>query len=108
MADVHDTGHTVFNPDHKIGPARSYHGCGRVNLEGRARSVEDLGHQGPEPSLGEFYDHATQVPIRVVDVLGNLDMALLSDRQDAVVVKEGFRPRLSTGVDHIFEQDLVM
>jgi hypothetical protein len=104
-ADIGNAADAVGMPDDEIGAARGRDGGRRMDLEFGPGPGERLADQRAHLALDEIEHHAAHALLGIVDVFGNLDAAVLADRQDAVVVEQ----RLGAGglvrLDHVLEQD---
>jgi hypothetical protein len=104
-ADVGDPTHTVDVKHDEVGPAGGGHGGRGVDFELGSGSGEGLPDESPHLALDQIDHDTAQALVGVVNVLGDLDPAVLADGQDTVVIQQGLAAGLLVGFDDILEED---
>jgi hypothetical protein len=103
-ADIGDPAHSVDVKHDKIGSTGGGDRSRRVNFKLGTGSREGLAHQRAHLALDQIEHHAAHAFVGIVDMLRDLDAAVLADRQDAVVVQQRLGAGFLVRFDDILEQ----
>ena len=106
--DIGDSAHAVDVEHDEVGSAGGGDGGRRVDFEFGAGSSKGLADQGAHLALDQVDHYAAQALVGIVNMLGDLDTAVLADGQDTVVIQERLAARLLVRFDHIFEEHPVL